>query len=423
MNAGASEDLWRAELPHVLAALLRRSTDRAACEDAVQEALFAAARQWPNEGVPDKPRGWLIRVASRRLIDRQRSDEARTKREQRVASDRLADERTRAATEGAAPLADDTLQMLFLCAHPALSPTSQVALTLRVVAGLTTAQIAAALLVPEATMAQRIGRARSTIADCGPRLLHPARNDLPARISAVHSVLYLVFNEGYTASCGPSLIDFDLTYEAIRLAETLHRKLPSNTETAGLLALMLLTHARAPARTDVAGDIIPLDEQDRTQWNQQLIDQGTRLIEQALPAGRVGPFQLQAAIAAVHAEATTADATDWPQIVELYRMLNTIRPSNVVTLNLAAAIGMAESAEAGLATLSPLLDDPAEQGNHRVHSAHAHLLELAGDAPAAAVAFRRAATLTNSIPEQRYLHDRGEHVICRAANRDGKVSW
>ena len=408
MTRQGTEDVWRAEAPHVLAALLRRSGDVGACEDALQEALVAASQQWPTEGVPDQPRGWLVRVASRRLIDQQRSDAARQQREQRVAADPVDGALVvEAELDPHGPTSsDDALHMLVLCAHPALSPASQVALTLRAVGGLTTAQIAAAFLVPETTMAQRIVRAKATIAQGAHRLPDPGRNDLPARIGAVRNVLYLAFNEGYAASSGATLVDVDLAEEAIRLAELLHRALPSDTESAGLLALMLLTHARTPARIDRAGEIVPLADQDRTRWDRRLIDRGTRLIEHALPSGSVGPFQLQAAIAAVHAEADTADATDWSQIVELYRMLDGIAPSPVVSLNSAVAIGMADGTAAGLDALRPLLDDPGQQRNHRLHAALAHLLELAGDTAEAAAAFQRAASLTSSILEQRYLNRR-----------------
>jgi RNA polymerase sigma factor (sigma-70 family) len=401
IDAGG-EEVWRSEAPHVLAALLRRDGDFAACEDAVQEALLAASRQWQIDGVPDRPRAWLIRVAARRLIDHRRSDVARRRREERVTAEPM-------AAEVAGAARDDALDLLILCAHPSLRPVSQVALTLRVVAGLTTAQIAAAFLVPESTMAQRISRAKATITAEGGRMPGPRRGDVGARLHAVRHVLYLAFNEGHTASSGDTLIDVDLADEAIRLTELLHRSVPSDTETAGLLALMLLTHARTPARLDDAGDLVPLAEQDRTQWVPWMIARGVRLIEEALPSGPVGPFQLQAAIAAVHAEASVASATDWAQIVELYRMLSGVAPSSVVSLNLAVAIGMAEGARAGLDALAPLVDDPTQQRNHRLWSARGHLLAMAGD-PDAGEAFCRAASLATSIPEQRYLNRRGQQA-------------
>lgn len=406
MSPDRWEDVWRSETPHILAALLRRSGDFEACEDAVQEALLAAAEQWPTQGVPDNPRGWLIRVASRKLMDQQRSHTARTQREVDAAIRAPADAHYVASADSTAfaDHGDDTLQMLLLCAHPALSDASKVALTLRAVAGLSTAQIAAGFLVPEATMAQRISRAKATLRTAGATFEPPTWDDLPGRLHVVRHVLYLAFNEGYTTSSGAGLIDTDLAGEAIRLAERLHRSIPEDTETSGLLALMLLTHARTPARTDLHGDLVPLDQQDRTRWDRDMIMRGTALIEQALPGGPVGPFQLQAAIAAVHDEAGTAEATDWMQITMLYRMLDSLARSPTVTLNLAVAVGMAHGPAAGIAALAPLLERAEQRRNHRVHAAHAHLLELAGNTAAAKDAYRLAARLTDSIPEQRYLN-------------------
>jgi len=399
------QDVWRSETPHVLAALLRRSGDFQTCEDAVQEALLAAASQWPEQGAPDNPRAWLIRVASRKLIDHQRSHAARVQRELETATHTAADTQhvESADNTALAPRGDDTLQMLLLCAHPALSDASRVALTLRAVAGLSTRQVAAGFLVPEATMAQRISRAKATLLASGARFEAPTSAELPSRLHAVRHVLYLTFNEGYTTSGGATLIDSDLASEAIRLAERLHRATPGDTETSGLLALMLLTHARTPARTNDRGDLVPLAEQDRTLWDRDMIARGTALIEQALSDGRVSPFQLQAAIAALHG-AATAEATDWLQITMLYRMLDRLAPSPTVTLNLAIAVGMAHGPTAGLDALMPLLERADQQRNHRVHAAHAHLLELAGNTAAAQGAYRLAARLTDSIPEQRYLN-------------------
>jgi RNA polymerase sigma factor (sigma-70 family) len=401
----ACEGAWRSETPYVLAALLRRSGDFEACEDAVQEALLAAASQWPTEGVPDHPRGWLVRVASRRLIDHERSQAARSRRELEDAALATVDAHlVESATGQALPPGDDTLQLLLLCAQPVLSDASRVALTLRAVGGLTTAQVAAGFLVPEATMAQRISRAKSTLRAAGARFEPVTPADLPDRLHAVRHVLYLTFNEGYARSSGATLVDPALAAEAIRLTERLHRAVPDDTETSGLLALMLLTHARAPARTSHRADLVPLSEQDRDLWDHSLIARGTALAEQALASGPVGPFQLQAAIAAVHGAARTAEATDWLQITMLYRMLDQLAPSVTVTLNLAIAVGMAHGPEAGLDALAPLLARADQTRNHRVHAAHAHLLELAGAAEAAADAYRTAARLTDSIPEQRYLN-------------------
>lgn len=390
----------------MLAALLRRSGDFASCEDAVQEALRAAAAQWPNDGVPRDPRAWLIRVASRRLIDGHRSDDARRSREQRHARDPLIVVTVEAPDSSSGDRLDDTIRMLILCAHPVLSPASQVALSLRAVSGLTTAQIASAFQVPTSTMTRRIARAKASIGAEGHRLPGPTAGDLAARLDAVRHALFLTFNEGYTRSSGNRLVDVDLAVEAIRLAHQLHLHLPSDAETTGLLALMLLTHARSAGRVDAAGDLIPLAEQDRTTWDGDLVGRGLRLIEEALPVGPVGPFQIQAAIAAVHDEAAEAADTDWPQIAVLYTMLHELAPSPTVTLNRAVAIGMAQGANAGLDALAGLLADPAQQRNHRLHAAHAHLLELAGRPDAAAPAYLRAAGLTSSIPEQRYLNRR-----------------
>ncbi len=301
---------------------------------------------------------------------------------------------------------DDTLHVLVLCAHPALTAPSQVALMLRAVCGLSTSQIAAGFHVPEATMARRLSRARSTIDERDRAVPPPSAADLVIRISAVRHALALMFNEGYTASGGPQLVDADLAAEAIRITRHLQAALPHDTETMGLLALMLLSHSRAAARVDGRGELVPLPDQERQRWDRELIAEGVELVERALPAGPVGPFQLQAAIAAVHAEAATAAATDWAQIVELYRLLDRRAPSPVVTLNMAVAVGMAEGASSGLSLLAPLLDDPAQRHNHRLAAAQAHLLELAGDTAAAREAFARAASMTTSIPEQRYLNRR-----------------
>lgn len=402
----ALEDVWRRETPHVLGALVRRYGDFAACEDALQEALLAAARQWPRDGLPDRPRGWLVQVASHRLIDQRRSDGARTARE-------LTDFAARPADADVAPAADvirsdhdDTLAVLLLCCHPALRRPAQVALTLRAVAGLTTAQIAAAHLVPETTMGQRVSRAKAALTAAGATIVAPSPADLPARVTAVLDVLLLVFNEGYATSGGDRLVDVSLTREAVRLARQLHAALPAHDEAAAALALMLLTHARTAARVDRRGDLVPLAEQDRSRWDAALIAEGVALVERVLPRGPVGPHQLRAAIAAVHAEATTWAATDWPQIRELYRMLDALEPGPVVTLNRAVAEAMAGAPADGLALLEPLDADPAMRRHHRLHAVRAHLLEMAGDLPAADAAYATAASLTTSTPEQRYLHRR-----------------
>ncbi|WP_223409154.1 RNA polymerase sigma factor [Occultella gossypii] len=430
------EDVWRREVPHVLGALVRRYGDFAACEDAVQEALLAASQQWQPGAGPDSPRGWLLRVASRRLIDAHRSETARTAREMRAAvRDRVDTEHAPAADQemtgpvagialGAGTAEDDqaggtgpeghdpeTLHLLLLCAHPALTPTAQAALTLRAVGGLTTDQIASAFLVPSATMGQRISRAKATLAAAGARFAAPTASDLPDRLTAVGQVLYLIFNEGYTASSGERLMDVALASEAIRLTRELRAVVPDHAETAGLLALMLLTQSRAATRVDAGGDLVPLEHQDRSRWDRTMIAEATSILEVVLPHATVGPYQLQAAIAAVHAEAPTWADTDWLQIVILYRMLDGIAPGPTVRLNLAVAVGMAHDPAAGLEVLEPLRDDPALRRGHRIHAVRAHLLEMVGDRRAAREEYLTAARMSTSVPEQRYLNARAHRLI------------
>lgn len=392
VTAESFADVWRREAPHVLAAVLRRYGDFGDCEDAVSDAAEAATRQWPVDGMPADPRGWLIRVAARRVIDRRRSDRARAHRETAHVPD-----------EQSAGESDDLLQLLFLCCHPSLRRPSQVALSLRAVAGLSVEQIAAAYLVPARTMTQRLTRARTTLREAGARFVMPTPAEIPARVAAVLDACHLMFNEGYTRTSGEDLLDVRLADEAIGLTRRVVRALPAD-EAAGLLALMLLTHARTPARINPAGDLVPLSEQDRTFWRPEPMAEGIAILERILPRGPVGRYQLQAAIAAVHAEAPTWEATDWPQIAELYRMLDNVAPSHAVTLNRAVAVGMTDGPAAGLALLEPLLDDASMRRHHRVHGVRAHLLELSGDPDRAADAYRAASTLTTSIPEQRYLN-------------------
>ncbi|MDO3685762.1 RNA polymerase sigma factor [Micromonospora sp. C28ISP2-4] len=398
--------MWRREAPHVRAALLRRYGHPDACDDAVQDAAEAAAGRWPLTGVPDDPRAWLIRVASRRLIDRMRADAARTRRERLDAARQPGADVVPPVDDMPVTGADDTLRLLFLCCHPALSRPSQVALTLRAVAGLRVEQIAAAYLVPARTMTQRLSRARATLREAGARFTMPPPDALPARVAAVLDVCHLVFSEGYTRTSGDQLLDVELAEEAIRLTRQVHAALPDHHEVTGALALMLLTHARSPARTDAAGDLVPLADQDRSRWHRDLIDEGVTLLARALPHGPVGRYQLQAAIAAVHAEAPAFPDTDWLQISILYDMLSQVAPSPFVTLNQAVAVAMAHGPDLGLALLDPLLADPATRGHHRLHAVRAHLLELDGDAQAAAEHYRLAARLTGSLPEQRYLNRR-----------------
>jgi RNA polymerase sigma factor (sigma-70 family) len=418
VTPGELEDVWRRESPYVLGALLRRHGDLADCEDAAQEALEAAARQWVDVVMPDNPRGWLIRVASRRLIDHTRAERARAAREDALAAAQPRDTFAAPPVDDQPATLDDSLQLLLLCCHPALTRSSQVALTLRSVGGLTTPQIAAAFLVPERTMAQRLSRARSTLREVGARFELPTDTALPERVAAVLDVLYLVFNEGYTRSAGAALVDASLTQEAIRLTRQLSRRLPDHDEVAGALALMLLTQAREATRTDDHGDLVPLAEQDRQQWDRERIAEGVAIVERVLPRGPVGRFQLQAAIAAVHAEADTAEDTDWLQITLLYQMLEDLDPSPAVRLNRAVAVGMSLGPEHGLAIITGLLDDRSMRGHHRTHAVRAHLLEMAGELGAAADSYRRAAQLTASLPEQRYLNHRAHRA--RAAGVVGE---
>ncbi len=397
------EGLLRELAPQVLGTLVRRHGQFGACEDAVQEALLAAAVQWPAEGVPDRPRSWLLTVAGRSLVDGWRAESARRRREESAARDPAGREQA-ADPQGASHRpADDTLVLLFLCCHPALSPPSQLALTLRAVGGLTTAEIAAAFLVPEATMAQRISRAKQHVRNEGARFELPAQPERTERLGVVLHVLYLVFNEGYTTSSGPALHRTDLTTEAIRLTRLLHRLLPGEGEVAGLLALMLLTDARRAARTDADGSIVPLAEQRRELWNTTAIAEGQALLTRTLGTVPVGPYQLQAAIAAVHDEAPTAEETDWPQILALYEVLAQVAPGPVVTLSRAVALAMVHGPKAGLALLGTLDTDDRMTSTHRLEAVRAHLLERADDTTAARESYLKAARMTASVPEQRYL--------------------
>jgi predicted RNA polymerase sigma factor len=396
------EEALKGAAPQVLGALCRRYGRFDACEDAVQEALIAAAVQWPADGVPENPPGWLFTVASRRLADRWRSEEARRNRERTAA---LA-----AREEPAAPEADDTLTLLFMCCHPALSAPSQIALTLRAVGGLTTAEIAGAFLVPEATMAQRISRAKQSIKAAGAEFGLPPEPERDERLRVVLHVLYLIFNEGYTATSGPDLQRADLTREAIRLVRQLERLLPEDGEVAGLLALMLLTDARRPARSRPDGALVPLAEQDRSRWDAGAIREGVALVEQTLASARLGPYQLQAAIAAVHAEAPRAEDTDWPQIVALYDLLERLGPNPMVTLNHAVALAMVRGPQAGLDLLATLDGDERMARHHRLPAVRAHLLEMAGELDPAREAYREAARRTTSLPEQRYLEARAARL-------------
>ncbi len=406
MTARASiEDLLRDSAPQVLAATVRRFGHFADAEDAVQEALLAAAAQWPAQGTPRSPVGWLIAVAARRMTDSLRSDSARRRREQSSAGEPVV-----GASQGSPVVggADDTLALMFMCCHEALTPASAIALTLRAVAGLTTAQIAAAFLVPEATMAQRISRAKHSVEASRVAFAMPDAGEWPSRRASVLHVLYLIYNEGYLASSGAQLARAELSGEAIRLARIARLALPGDPEVAGLLALMLLTEARRPARTDADGAMVALDEQDRTLWQREPIAEGSELLVQALSAGAVGPYQLQAAVAAAHDRAERPQETDWREIAGLYELLQRISDSPIVALNHAIAVSMADGPQAGL-TLLAELEQPL-CGSHRLHAARAHLLERAGDTQAALADYRRAAARTTSMPERDYLLKRAARL-------------
>jgi RNA polymerase sigma factor (sigma-70 family) len=397
------EHLLRELAPQVLGAVVRRFGDFAAAEDAVQEAMLAGATQWPTDGIPDNPRGWLIHVAARRMTDALRSDIARREREALLVREEwLFGDASPQATDTDAD-SDDTLMLLFMCCHPALTPSSAIALTLRAVGGLTTTEIAAAFLVPEATMAQRISRAKQTIKASGVPFEMPDSADRSERLASVLHVLYLVFNEGYTTSKGTALHRTDLSNEAIRLARAVRALLPDDVEVAGLLALMLLTDARRPARSGPDGELIPLKEQDRSLWNSAAIAEGIALVSAALSKGTIGPYQLQAAIAAVHDEAARAEDTDWPQILALYGLLMRMSDNPMVALNHAIAMAMVEGPRAGLDRLDALDADGRIAGHRRLHAVRAHLLELAGEARAAIEQYLVAAGKTDSLPERNYL--------------------
>jgi RNA polymerase sigma factor (sigma-70 family) len=400
------EHLLRAEAPQVLGALVRRFGHFDIAEDAVQDALLAAAQQWPAQGVPDHPRGWLIRVGYRRMIDQLRADQARQRREYE-----LAGQSTPPASALEEPAKDDSLTLLFLCCHPVLSPVSQVALTLRAVGGLTTAEIAHAYGVTEIAMGQRISRAKQQIKAAGGRFVLPSAEDRVDRLTAVLQVLYLIFNEGYAATAGDQLHRVDLTAEAIRLSRMLQRLLPEEPEVAGLLALMVLTDARRPARLDSAGDLVTMEHQRRDQWDSALTAEGTALITAAMRQRKVGPYQLQAAIAAVHNGAPSYAETDWPQIAALYAWLERLTPTPPIRLSRAVAVAMAYGPRRGLALLDNLADDPLIRQRER--AVRAHLLELDGDSVQAADLYREAAALTQNLAERRYLEQRAQRLESR----------
>jgi RNA polymerase sigma factor (sigma-70 family) len=390
---GSVEDLLRELAPQVLGVLVRRYGDFDAAEDAVQESLLAAAVHWPQDGVPEKPRGWLIQTAERKMIDQRRSDRSRRDRESMAV---LQEAPARQVSEQ-----DDTLIVLFMCCHPALTAASAIALTLRAFGGLTTAEIANAFLVGEATMAQRISRAKQSIRASGVPFRMPTPDEQTARVRLVLHVLYLIFNEGYASSTGRELHRTELSAEAIRLTRMVQRMLPDDGEVMGLLALMLLIDARRPARTSAAGELITLAEQDRTLWDRGLMAEGVALLNHAMSEGAVGEYQLQAAIAAIHDQAAYADDTDWPQILALYGLLEQMTRNPVVTLSRAVAAAMAHGPHAGLVVLDAV--DERLAGHYRLDAVRAHLLEMAGDTQASLAHYRAAAARTTSLPEQRYL--------------------
>ena len=405
------EHLLREITPQVLGALTRRHRDFAAAEDAVQEALLDASMQWPREGVPENPAGWLYRVALRRLTDHRRSDAARRRREEQLANELTNEEMmTPSVDETFEPEQDDTLVLLFMCSHPALTAHSAIALTLRAVGGLTTREIGAAFFVGEATMAQRVSRAKQAIKDSNVPFSLPSAQEREQRLDAVMHVLYLIFNEGYASSSGEELQRVDLSSEAIRLTRALHASAADSPEVAGLLALMLLTDARRAARSGPAGELIPLDEQDRALWDSSLVQEGIALVWNAMAKGRIGPYQLQAAVAALHDQAKTTDATDWSQIETLYGLLERMSDNPMVALNRAVAAAMVEGPEAGLRLIETIAQDERLKGHYRVDAVRAHLYERAGQRDLAVEHYRRAAEGTASLPERNYLLNKAARV-------------
>jgi RNA polymerase sigma factor (sigma-70 family) len=411
---GVTEDLLRRLAPQVLGTLVRRYGQFAVAEDATQEALLQAAQEWRRSGAPEYPRAWLITVASRRMTDLVRNELARRRREETAAAWTYSLEVS--ASGAGVPVADedDSLVLVFLCCHPSLAPAAQIALTLRAVGGLTTAEIARAFLVSEATMTRRITRAKQTVRDSGARFSLPTGDAYRNRLGVVLHVLYLIFNEGYATTAGENLHRSDLTAEAIRLTRMVHRSLPDDDEVTGLLALMLLTDARRPARTDEHGDLVPMAEQDRGRWNAAYIREGVDLLTAAVAHHNPGPYQIQAAIAALHDEAPSAEATDWTQIRALYEALLRVSDNPVVALNHVVAVAMAESVAAGQVRLAEVAADPRIAENPRFHAVSAHLLEMAGDEDAAREAYAEAARRSTSIPQQRYLSGRAARLARNA---------
>ena len=421
MDPRSGEHLLRDLAPQVLGAVVRRYGDFSAAEDAVQEALLAAATQWPGRGLPDNPRAWLIQVAARRMSDHVRAEIARRRRETSLVVQELADEELVPAPDsGLEPEQDDTLLLLFMCCHAALTQSTAIALTLRAVGGLTTAEIAHAFMVPEATMAQRISRAKQLVKKSGVRFRMPSERERATRLAAVLHVLYLIFNEGYASSSGAELQRVDLAREAIRLTRAVHHLLPEDGEVGGLLALMLLTDARHAARTGPNGELIPLDEQDRALWDRAAIAEGVAIVSGTLSRGAIGAYQLQAAIAAVHDEAERAADTDWPQILALYGLLKRMSDNPMLTLNHAIAAAMVHGPAAGLELLRALDADTRLADHYRLAAVRAHLYEKAGDHGAALTYYQRAANQTSSVPERNYLLMKAARLAAARAITKGK---
>ena len=401
-GASNTEGLLRALAPRALGAIVRRYGHFADAEDAVQEALVAAARTWPVDGEPENPLGWLVRVAARRMVDEFRRDDARRRREVLAASWSIAPPDDGSGT-------DDTLILMFMCCHPSLTPGAAIPLTLRAVGGLTTREIATAFLVPEPTMAQRISRAKAKIKDSAEPFALPSAETRAERLRSVLHVLYMLFNEGYATSAGPDLSRADLSDEAIRLTRAVHAALPDDPEVSGLLAVMLLNDARRAARTGPDGELVPLADQDRTRWNRALIGEGVALVTGAMRRGQLGEYQLQAAIAAVHDQAARHDETNWEEIAALYRLLERTTANPMVTLNRAVAVAMVDGASAGLALLDGL--EARIGDHHRLHSVRAHLLERAGDTAGAIAEFRAAAARATNFREQQYLTTQAARLV------------
>ncbi len=424
--ADTLDAVFRREAGRCTATLVRALGDVDLAEEAVAEAFAIAAERWPARGVPANPGGWITTTARNRAIDRLRRESTRTDRA--IAAHRLhptgpAPEDRTGELEALDALvdvvADDQLRLLFLCCHPALAPDAQVALTLRLLGGLDTPTIARSFLVSEATMAQRIVRAKRKLRDNHARSRVPPAAELPGRLRAVLATIYLVYTEGHTATSGPSLTRSELAGEAIRLGRVLTELAPDEPEALGLLALMLLTEARRPARTDAEGSLVRLADQDRSRWDRALVAEGHQLVRRCLRRGRPGPFQVQAAIAAVHADAPTAEATDWSQVVALYDQLHALRPDPVVALNRAVAVAELDGPGAGLAALAGL--DPAALDAYQpYHAARADLLARAGLSEAATAAYDRALELTTNPAERRFLAGRRAGVALSSPRRGSR---